>query len=257
MDENRRLNGMVAHELRGPLQVLMGISYDLKRPSKKRPNENYRGYSRRLEKRSLEHSEKISRVARHMGNITHLLNLQGMTKKELLEDPQELDLEERLEDIAMTYNDYLRERKIKLETHYDTPANEPPKIYGNSGVFSTLLATLSGNAITYAPENSMIKEGLWVSPRNLHYFLENEVGERNSDSPGMGKGRGFPFVKSVTETLEGGLKTHRTPKFQNHEYTRSKTYGYTTGPSEFNGDTERYSVEIMIPMSVLTPPENH
>jgi len=256
-EDNRRLNSMVSHELKTPLQVMLWIAYDLKKNAKKRANETPRKYAERLEGKVLEHSRKIQKIVGHSNDITYLLTLDGMTRKQLMKGSKELDLEKTLEGIASSYDKYLRKKRIKLVTHYDTPEGEPPTIYGNPGVFSALIGTLSGNATSHAPEDSIIKEGIWISSNNFHYFLENEKGGgRDRDSPGNGMGEGLTYVEKITHALGGKVQPHHTPKFHKHKYTRSTTYGYKSGPDEFNGDGEIHSVEIMIPMSVLTPPKH-
>src|SRR5690606_22300441 len=111
-----------------------------------------------------------------------------------------INLEELSRRHILAFEDQMNEHYIGVKFKADRPNNSPIEIYANGGVFSALIGTLLSNCVNYAPDNSYVYHGVRIEKGNLKLLLENETdGREKRKIGGMGRGKGFPFVKSVVD----------------------------------------------------------
>ncbi len=209
------LNSII-HELKNPLNVIIGFSHIL------RNEKNYQVSE--IERK--EYLKDISESANDLNELIHdLLDVGLLNSSNFSVDlSKEIEVSELIKRVVKLNRDYAMSRKIKLESDV---APDVAKIKLDEKRTKQILANLISNSVKYSSENttiniiaknirqknqnylqiSVIDQGFGMSSDQVKIALQKY---RTIANPNSGKvdsfGLGLPIVKQLVEAQNGQIK---------------------------------------------------
>jgi signal transduction histidine kinase len=235
ISEIERIRGILAHEIRTPITVIQGMI-------------------RILEKQNITEDskakifERINYAASQITDLGGLLDLQGTSREDLDKKAESLDLVGMWKKRSAFYGPYATENNFGIDLFIDTTEKG---LYANRSVFSVIGGTLLGNSLAWTPEYTKVLQGLRNDSGYLEIRFENEKSiQKRNDAPGMGKGRGFPFVTEIVQKYNGNIEEYSSPRIQNTGYKEHTHYGKREGLK--TSSDEIFGIEVKIPLKEIT-----
>ncbi len=234
-----RVQSMMQHEIKTPLTVIQGYSEILMMDKEYDPEEVRKT------------AKIINNSAKVLGGILDMVSFHNFSYDQLKSNPKEIILEKLLKAHAVMYEPMLErsENNIGLRLKYNQIEHEPMTIYANPGFINAVFGTLLGNAVSWAPKNSLITEAFRIDERdNLEFLIENVHGKtKKRNSHGTGEGRGVKFVEESVRNIKGEVNYYSEKKIGNG-YDVQIIFGNREAK---NRSKTVYGVEVKIPMSEL------
>jgi len=175
---------IAAHELRTPIQPILGISQILRNKSKDR--------------QSIEHLDIIIRNATRLKRLTEdILDVQKIDNRSLLLKKERFELNEFISNLVIEYkNQYEKEKKITIELHRKPDASRLILVEADKDRLSQVIHNLLDNAVKFTNEGT------------IEVIIEEQVGRVTVSVKDPGKGIDdniFPrlFSKFVTKSFQG------------------------------------------------------
>jgi signal transduction histidine kinase len=173
-----------AHELRTPIQPILGISQILRNKSNDR--------------QSIEHLDIIIRNATRLKRLTEdILDVQKIDNRSLLLNKERFELNEFISNLVTEYkNQYEKEKKITIELHRKPGASRLILVEADKNRLGQVIYNLLDNAVKFANEGT------------IEVIIEEQVGRVTVSVKDPGKGIDdniFPrlFSKFVTKSFQG------------------------------------------------------
>lgn len=209
------LNSII-HELKNPLNVIIGFSHIL------RNEKNYQVSE--IERK--EYLKDISESANDLNELIHdLLDVGLLNSSNFSVDlSKEIEVSELIKRVVKLNRDYAMSRKIKLESDV---APDVAKIKLDEKRTKQILANLISNSVKYSSENTTIKIiAKNIRQKNQNYLQISVIDQgfgmssdqvkialqkyRTIANPNSGKvdsfGLGLPIVKQLVEAQNGQIK---------------------------------------------------
>lgn len=189
---------------------------------------------------------KTQGIYERVSSMTLLLHLQGLDKESLIKNQERLDLVELSRHYADGWKDHLRQHNLVLRMGYTPEENRGIYGYFDRSVISVVLSTILGNCVNYALDGSEIRLGIrQLKVGDLEIIMENKTdGRTKRKVHGLGRGKGFPFIRRVIGNLGGSISTHNHLKERN--YSHFETYG-PEQPSTSKNVEGIFGVKIILP----------
>src|SRR5215469_15355152 len=175
---------IAAHELRTPIQPILGISQILRNKSKDR--------------QSIEHLDIIIRNATRLKRLTEdILDVQKIDNRSLLLNKERFELNEFISNLVTEYkNQYEKEKKITIEFHRKPGASRLILVEADKNRLGQVIYNLLDNAVKFTNEGT------------IEVIIEEQVGKVTVSVKDPGKGIDdniFPrlFSKFVTKSFQG------------------------------------------------------
>lgn len=209
-DQKNQLIGMVAHDLRSPLTVIMGVGDLLGMQAKGS-----------LTERQLKYLERMKTSSLYMlGLINNLLDVDMVESGNLRLDPSEVDLSALVRQ-SVDLNNFLAEGK-GISISFADESSLPPLRLDRSKIEQVLNNVLS-NAVKYSEGGSSVRVTLASSPSHAVISVRDEglgipqedletifkAFEKGSTRPTAGEkclGLGLAIVKKIVDGHGGGIR---------------------------------------------------
>jgi len=238
--DNEKISSILAHELKSPLiSIEAGLKLIL---SGKFEGEKM--------KKCLE--DALGKL-KYTTEIADLLYLRGLSNEEIRKNSEMISLEEIAKNHAGTYDEFMKKERIGLKLKYDRPNHEPIYFITNKALINAVWGTLLGNSLSWAPSDSVIKNGIRINKSgNLEILMENYYDEKKvRDSFGMGEGKGLSFVKKVVYKTDGEYHQYSHPKIESN-YTIEEKWGYLKSKNQDN-KSKFFGVKIVLHSENINP----
>jgi len=175
---------IAAHELRTPIQPILGISQILRNKSKDR--------------QSIEHLDIIIRNATRLKRLTEdILDVQKIDNRSLLLKKERFELNEFISNLVIEYkNQYEKEKQITIGLHHKPGASRLILVEADKNRLGQVIYNLLDNAVKFTNEGT------------IEVIIEEQVGKVTVSVKDPGKGIDdyiFPrlFSKFVTKSFQG------------------------------------------------------
>lgn len=241
IEENKKLKRIFAHEIKNPLNGIIGMAYLIESNS----------YASNEERKNL--FEILHKSAEKVDTLIGILYLDGSSKEELQKKAEKLILEDIAKGYAIINEPIIKKEKIGLHLKYNkVEYNKPIEIYANKAVITAMWGALFGNSLAFAPQFSRITQGFRINKAdNLEIIMENIYAEKRlRENIGLGEGIGTPFVRNVVKILEGNFQIYKNVSQIKKDYDTDKWWGYKESRRPEQND-RIYGVKITIPMKEL------
>ena len=240
----KTIRSILAHELKSPLNGIVGYSNLLLKDGTLTPvQKKYLGI--------------IEKSAWQLEDLIGLLYQSGLSYDELRINSEKIRLPHLITNIIEEKGYYLDEHKLSFNLMHNIVDGQSETIHGNKKVFQKINSTLLGNSLGYAVSGTNIDIGIKRNDvGDLEMIIENFCdGSKRHDAPGMGKGKGLPFVRQIIKTLNGelGEYEHSEKLINLKDYNVTDKWGFEDTSDDIEGDEGiyRYSVKISIPEKEL------
>ena len=236
--QHERIKGFLAHELKAPIQTIYALTSMAVLNLKQGDTEEAK-----------KHLENAKYGLQTLTDLTGLLYLSGISKRDLEERFELVDIKEMFLKNAQFYAEYLKGQKIGHKVMYTNTKENPLNILFNKSVLNAVMSTLFGNAVSYSPEGSVIYQGVKNTGKDLEMITENlDANNRERQHFGMGSGLGFPFVQSIVTHLNGEFETYNEP-LKEKDYSVVKSFGHEQA-SHLDG-YKTFGVKVSIPIDAM------
>lgn len=236
--QHERIKSFLAHELKAPIQTVYALTsmavlnLDQGKTEKAKTN-----------------LENVKFGLQTLTDLTGLLYLSGISKKDFEERFEMVDVQEMFLKNARFYDEYLKGQEIGHKVMYTNTEKNPLNILFNRNVLNAVMSTLFGNAVSYSPEGSVIYQGVRNTGKDFEMITENlDANNRERQHFGMGSGLGFPFVQSIITHLDGKFETYNEP-IKKEDYSHSQSFGHKK--TKVIGDYKTFGVRVSIPIDAM------
>lgn len=175
---------IAAHELRTPIQPILGISQILRNKSK--------------DPQSIEHLDIIIRNATRLKRLTEdILDVQKIDNRSLLLKKERVELNEFISNLVIEYkNQYEKEKQITIELHHKPDVSRQIMVEVDKNRLGQVIYNLLDNAVKFTNEGT------------VEVIIEEQIGKVTVSVKDPGKGIDdniFPrlFSKFVTKSFQG------------------------------------------------------
>lgn len=144
-------------------------------------------------------------------NLENLVKIGDLTKTQILSESSNFyEIMKRQENI---HKDYMDSKNIS----YNTFGTDEITAF-NPAVASTLISTLYGNAVKWAPNDTKINQKVKIKNNHAIIKIENEFGESpNNPEIGENKGIGTLFTNTILQRIKGSIEYYNKAKLENTE----------------------------------------
>jgi len=157
--EKDKFYSIIAHDLKGPLNAIVGFSNILTEQVREKNLPEISKYSEIIASASQNASNLL------MNLIEWALSQSGV----ILYEPQHFDMLDTIEDILFTLSDMAKQKSIRL--NQTLPAALP--VFADVSMISTILRNLISNAIKFTEPGGEVSIVVERSPKNLTVFIKD------------------------------------------------------------------------------------
>lgn len=201
----------MSHEMRTPLNAILGFSDIMKTQTFGPLDDTYKGYA-----------QDIFSSGSHLLNLVDaLLDLSRIENNTQDVDIADVDLRAMLNDVETMLRVQAQEKNLTVATLID---NDLPQIIrSDRGKLLQILLNLVNNAVKYTPENGRVSVRAWPCKDHVRVLVEDDgigmtddevslalkpFGQvKNAFTSGLaGTGLGLPVVVSFVELLQGDMR---------------------------------------------------
>lgn len=205
-EEKNDLIGIVAHDLKSPLNQISGMLEIMKLTSKDQPVEQ-QAYTGKIE----QSTNRLKRM------VTKILDVSAIEAKTLVIHLEKIDITQLLDDIVSRFNELAAKKNISVLREFEKGI---PFINSDAGYVSEVLENLMSNAIKYSPldkqvtvklssRNSFVRmefidQGQGISQKDMKYLFGKY--RKLTARPTAGEdstGLGLSIVKKYVLALHG------------------------------------------------------
>lgn len=205
-EEKNDLIGIVAHDLKSPLNQISGMLEIMKLTSKDQPTEQ-QSYTNKIE----QATNRLKRM------VTKILDVSAIESKTLNITLEKLDATQLLDDIVNRFAETAAKKNISIVKEF---AKEIPTINTDAGYVSEVVDNLMSNAVKYSPlgkqitvrlstkssflRMEFIDQGQGISEKDMKYLFGKyhkltAIPTAGEDSTGLG----LSIVKKYVQALQG------------------------------------------------------
>ena len=270
---HREIEKLLVHDLKSPVAKLNMAEEML---------DNYLGEIRDAKDKE-ERNKKIFEARRFLrvigssgrkvSDLAEILKLSDITPETLKKDSQKFNLWERLDETIQSYgHEMISQRELGLELYFQEDIKDW-EVNTNISAIRSIFSNVVGNAIQYAPRESVIKSSIYKNSENLIFELENMVtqpidikelkqifekgyrlDETQTDINRRNEGLGLYFVeKAIKKGYQGKIEVSSDNSFQiTEEKTKAlskKSYGINYSP--FYETLPSFHMKLSIPRNSL------
>lgn len=149
-------------------------------------------------------------------NLEELVKIGDLTKEQILNGETNFyEIMKRQENI---HKNYMESKNIS----YNTFGTDDITSF-NPSVSSTLISTLYGNSVKWAPQNTEINQKIKTKNDHVTIRIENEFNKYpENTSIGENKGIGTLFTNTILQRIKGSIEYYNQPKLSE---TKNPIYG--------------------------------
>lgn len=205
-EEKNNLIGIVAHDLKSPLNQISGMLEIIKLTTKDQPSEQ-QVYTASIE----QSTNRLKKM------ITKILDVSAIESKTLNISLETINVQELLNDIINRFAEMAAKKNITMVRQF---ASNTPALVSDVGYLSEVLENLLSNAVKYSPIGKEITVKLSNTPKHVRIeFIDQGQGisekdmknlfgkyQKLSAKPTAGEdstGLGLSIVKKYVEALNG------------------------------------------------------
>jgi two-component system, sensor histidine kinase and response regulator len=201
----------MSHEMRTPLNAILGFSDIMKMQTFGPLDKTYR-----------EYASDIFASGNHLLNLVDaLLDLSRIESNTQDLEIADLDVRSMLKDVESMLHDQAKEKNLTVATLIDNDL--PQTIESDRGKLQQILINLVNNAVRYTPDNGRISVRAWPSTDSVKILVEDDgIGMTDDEialalkpfgqvknaftSDVAGTGLGLPIVVSFLDLLRGDMR---------------------------------------------------
>ena len=216
----------VAHELRSPLNAMLGFSKSL-------------AQDKNLNDTQRKHLEYFNLASNEFFEIVKILN------SNLISEKEKFPLEDVLKEINSSHDLYMNDNKIGLTLRYT-----PIEITENKPLLLGILKTITENSLLWVPKYSRIKQGIRMEKTgNLEILIENKIAPEKRKGFGEGNGIGLKTSRNFIQNMGGEFHNYKGESqiinnTKQNYYSESKKYGNIHATDHITEQDEVYGVKI-------------
>jgi len=270
---HREIEKLLVHDLKSPVAKLNMAGEML---------DNYLGEIRDAKDKE-ERNKKIFEARRFLrvigssgrkvSDLAEILKLSDITPEALKKDSKKFNLWERFDETIQSYeHTMISQRELGLELYFKENIKDL-EVNTNISAMRSIFSNVIGNAIQYAPRESLIKSAIYTNSKDLILELENMVtspinitelkqifekgyrlDETQTDINRLNEGLGLYFVeKAIKKGYQGRIDVSSGNSFQiTDDKTKDlskKTYGIIYPP--FYETLPSFHMKVSIPLDSL------
>ncbi|MDA3836599.1 MAG: hypothetical protein PF542_03170 [Nanoarchaeota archaeon] len=219
----RKYIGAIGHEIRGPLNGLIGFCELIKDNPTTENVTNFMPY--------------ILSSAQKTLAISSLIRLASSTLEELKLLSRDIDVTESVKANIIPYTHHLD--KIGINLYH----NGPTKITTNQEMFEFVIGTKLGDAVKYGKEGKMINIGITNNENSIKIQIENDIAKEKKDGIVTNQGLGTFITDESIQKMNYTFENYTIPRVDTSK--KPTTFGNpkSTQPSTKN----LFGLQITIP----------